>query len=269
MYMVNQIDNDFNLFQPTETDRADLLAKLSDDIIVSNIEGQLKSNMLNSAAYNDMLAIFEERFQFISQFYPEDEVILERCKEIKKSIYKKIYDAITERFSITSELDNNQESDDFFFYTRELYNFLILKYKSNLVSFFVSYLYKNKKELVKNYVNVEEKKDLMFKSLKKSLSNNESILLLYYIEEIISNFTQYSDDPESIVEEVISTDEYEATNYAMKELLVENKFDTYLEKMFIGEFFKPINDEEYQYDLYSTIRNDLITLLKHDESKKG
>jgi len=108
----------------------------------------------------------------------------------------------------------------------------------------------------------------MFKSLKKSLSNPDNITLLYNIEEIIENISQYNDEPESIVEEIISTDEYEATNFAMKELLVENKFNTYLEKMFIEEYFKPINDDDFKYDLYSSIRIDLITLLRHEESRK-
>ena len=267
--MVKEINENFNLFQPTETDRADLLAKLSDDILIANIEEQLKSTMINSATYNDMLAVFENRFQFITKFYPEDEIIIERCKDIKKSIYKKIYEEITERFSISSELDNNMDSDDFYFYTRELYNFLILKYKNNLIDFFVSYLYKNKKKLVKEYINEEEKKDLMFKSLKKTLDDNENILLLYYVEDIINNFAQYTDEPEDIIEEIISTDLYEATNFAMKELLIENRFNTFIEKTFTEEFLKPICDEEFQYDLYSTIRNNLMTLLKHEESQKG
>jgi uncharacterized protein YbcC (UPF0753/DUF2309 family) len=145
----------------------------------------------------------------------------------------------------------------------------VLKYKTNLTHFFVSYIYSNKKELIKEYNNEEEKKDLMFRSLKKVLSNSENITLLYYIEDIIRNFAQYNDEPEIIIEEIISTDEYEATNFAMKELLVENRFNTFLDKSFVGEFLKPVEDEEFQYDLYSTIRNDLIVLLKHEESKKG
>ena len=102
-----------------------------------------------------------------------------------------------------------------------------------------------------------------------TITNNDNILLLYYVEEIIKNFAQYNDEPEFIVEEIISTDEFEATNFAMKELLIESRFNTYLEKTFISEFFKPLEDEEYQYDIYSTIRNDLIILLKHEENKKG
>jgi len=262
--MVQEVNTDFSLFQPTETDREELLSKLSDDVLMSNIEEQLDSSLINSASYNDMLSVFEDRFQFISQFYPNDENMIERCKEIKKNIYKEIYESITTRFSITSEIGENLDSDDFFFYTRELYNFFILKYKSNLTSFFVSYLYGHKKELIKEYDTEEEKKDLVYRSLKKSLSNNDDIALLYNMETIIENYSQNEDEPEFIIEEVISTDEYEATNFAMKELLIDNKFNTFVEKTFIEEFFKPLFDEELKYDMYSNIRNDLIVLLKHE-----
>jgi len=262
--MLNEIDTEFNLFQPTETDREDLLSKLSDDVLMANIDEQLNGVMINSVSHNNMLSIFEERLQFISQFYPEDENMLERCKNIKKNIYKKIYESITTRFSITSELGEDLDRDSFYFYTRELYNFFILKYKTNLINFFVSYLYSNKKELIKEFDNDEEKKDLMYRSLKKTLSNNDDVLLLYYMETIIENFTQNHDEPEFIIEEIISTEEYEATNFSMKELLLENKFNTSLEKMFIEEFFKPLLDEELKYDMYSNIRNDLVTLLKHE-----
>jgi len=261
--MIRQVDDEFNLFQPTETERAELLAKLSDEVLLTNIEEQLKNPFINSVSYNDMLSIFDNRYDFIMQFYPEDESIIERCKDIKKNIYSKIYNVITTRFSITSDLNEIIGTDDFYFYTRELYNFFILKYRTNLVNFFISYLYSHKKDLVKEYENEEEKKDLMYRSLKKNLNNNEDILLLYYMENIINDFSQNEDEPEFIVEEIISTDEYEATNFAMKELLIDNRFNTTLEKMFIGEFFKPLNDEEFQYDIYSSIRNDLITLLKH------
>jgi len=262
--MIQQIDSEFSLFQPTETDREDLLSKLSDDVLMTNIDEQLNGLMINSVSHNNMLSIFEERFQFITQFYPEDENMIERCKEIKKNIYKKIYDNITSRFSITSELGENFGSDDFYFYTRELYNFFILKYKTNLISFFVSYLYGHKKELIKEFENDEEKKDLMYRNLKKNLNNTDDVLLVYHMESIIENFSQNEDEPEFIIEEIISTDEYEATNFAMKELLVDNKFNTFLEKTFIEEFFKPLLDEELQYEMYSSIRNDLVTLLKHE-----
>jgi len=262
--MLQQIDTEFNLFQPTETDREELLSKLSDDILMANIQEQLDGSTINSVSYNDMLSIFDERFQFISQFYPEDENMLNRCKEIKKNIYKEIYNSIVTKFSITSELSDNYENDEFYFYTKELYNFFILKYKANLISFFVSYLYNNKKEVIREYETEEEKKDLMYRSLKKSLTNNDDILLLYHMETIIDNFVQNEDEPETVIEEIISTDEYEATNFAMKELLVENKFNTFIEKMFIEEFFKPLFNDELKYDMYSNIRNDLVTLLKHE-----
>jgi len=262
--MLQQVDTEFSLFQPTETDREDLLSKLSDDVLMANIDEQLTGVMINSISHNDMLSIFEERFQYISQFYPEDENMIERCKEIRKNIYKKIYESITSRFSITSELADNSDSDDFYFYTREFYNFFILKYKANLISFFVSYLYNHKKELIKEFESDEEKKDLMYRSLKKSLTNNDDILLLYHMETIIENFSQNEDEPEFVIEEIVSTEEYEATNFAIKEILLQNKFNTFLEKMFIEEFFKPLLDDELKYDMYSSIRNDLVTLLKHE-----
>ena len=102
--MIQQVDNDFSLFQPTEVDRAELLAKLSDDVLMANIEEQLNGSIVNSMSYNDMLSVFEDRFQFILKFYPDDESILERCKEIRKDIYKKIYESIISKFSISSEL---------------------------------------------------------------------------------------------------------------------------------------------------------------------
>jgi len=262
--MVQQLDNEFNLFQPTETEREELLSKLSDDVLMTNIDEQLNGILISSVSHNNMLSIFDERFQYITQFYPEDENMIERCKEIKKNIYKKIYDSITTRFSITSDLDDKLDSDDFYFYTKELYNFFILKYKTNITNFFVSYLYGHKKELIREFENDEEKKDLMYRSLKKSLNNNDDVLLLYNMENIIEDFSNNEDEPEFVIEEIISTDEYEATNFAMKELLVENKFNTFLEKTFIEEFFKPLFNDELKYDMYSSIRNDLVTLLKHE-----
>lgn len=260
------MENNFDTFVISDCERDEISSKLSDEIIISNIRDQLNSPILLNSADNNILKYFDERYDYIVKAYSSDKTLIDNCKEIRKNIYTEICNKIIERFNITTSLLDFTDSDDFYFYVRELYRFFIINYKINLISFFKNYIISNKKELIKNYKGESDKKDLSFKSLKNLFKSNDNIFVVYNYENIINDFINMNEDYEIIFKSLIETDPFELTLHSIDELIMENKFDTYINgPKFLKEFFKPILDINTKEDILSPIRADLISELASKE----
>lgn len=262
-----EYDKSFDYFDQTESEREELASKLSDEIIVANIREQLASPMLNSTLNNNVLKYFNERYDYITRMYCDDLKLIQICKTIRKNIYVEIFNEITRRFSIGTNLDDYSDNEDFYFYVNEMYIFFVINYKTNLINFFKSYIYNNKKEIIKQFKNNSEKKDLLFKSLKKTFGDSDDIHLIYNLEEIIRSYIELNtSDFEIIFDTIIEQDPYELNLHTINSLILENKFDTYLNgNLFVSEFFKPFNNNELKYELIASIRNELFILIREGD----
>ena len=255
-------NNIYDNFIISDCERDEISSKLSDEIIITNIRDQLDSPILLNSIDNNILKYFDERYDYIIKTYADDKTLIDNCKEIRKGIYTEICNKIIERYSITTSLLDNTDNEDFYFYVRELYRFFIINYKDNLVNFFKSYIISNRKELIKNYKTSSDKKDLTFKSLKLLFKNNDNIFIVYSYENIIQDFIEVNEDFEIVFKTLIETDPYELTFHSIEELIIDNKFDTYINgPKFLKEFFKPILNINTKEEILSPIRTDLITEL--------
>lgn len=261
--MAIERDIDYDMFQQTETERHEITSKLSDDIILVNIREQLTQPLIDAIIPNNVLEIFNGRYTFIKSYYEDDQPLIDRCKNIRKNIYTDICIRICDRFGIATSLLDNTDTEDFYVYVNAMYNFFIINHKKNLINFFIDYIKTNKKDLIKNFKNNSEKKDLMFKSLKKSLGDSDNIHIIYNIENIIDSYINMNDSEfDIILETIINTDEFEITNNTIKELFAESRFNTFLSVKFIEEFFRPLQLEDYRYEIITNIRNEIVTLFK-------
>jgi hypothetical protein len=257
---IEEFDSD-NIFELTESEQNEITSKLSDELIISNIREQMKATISESLIPNDILNVFNERYDFIVRYYADDNSLVTKCKNIRRNIYTEIFNTIKERFQFESKL--NEENEDFYFCTKELYLFFVVNYRFNLIKFFTKFITDHSKELVKEYKSSEHKKDLMFKSLKKTIKNQDNIYIVYNIDNIIGDFIEvFNENGEDVISDIVNTDIYELNYNTINELFIENKYETYINNQFPQIFFKPLVDEETRHDIIAEIRNNLIMYYK-------
>lgn len=258
------LEEDNEYWLRNDDDVRNIASELSDDIILQTIYEQIDNNLRINE--NDILANFENRYQYILMFYGNDKKIIETCKKIRNNIYTKILEKICNKLDISTNLLTDEflnHSDEFYFYVKCFYEFFILKYKENICNLFVNYLYNNRDTLVENYKNsIENKNDLLIKSLKKVFDNSNDAYLIYLAETIVVDYINNELTSEDLINEITNTDPYELTNASIKELLIDNKFETYCGNSFVNNFFNPLKDEEYRYDLLIEIKFALVNLIK-------
>jgi hypothetical protein len=256
----------------TEYEKNELSAKLSDEVIITSIMDQINKPILTEVVPNNVLNIFNERYTFITRFYPNNEDLISKCKFARTNLYKKVLKAILTKFDITSELesymDDNPDDETVYDCIESLYTFFILYYKENLSLFLTTYIKNSEESLISNYRNESNKKDLMFKSLKKVLGNSDSIHIIYNLDGIINSLVETFNQGEFIIHTIIETDIFKFDYAYIKELLIENRFDTYINTSFTDNFFKPLKDEDYKYELLTPIRNSLIMNYKQDKKEE-
>lgn len=265
--LINETD-DNEFWLSNDDDVRDLCSQLSDDILLQTIYEQIESNL--NINPNDILYNFNERYHYILVFYGNDERILKNIKELKKKIYLKILDKLCNKFDFTTELNNEDisaDSTNLYLYTDAFYNFFILNYRENIIDFFTNYLFENAETLIENYKNtIENKNDLMIKSLKKSFHNSIYAYLLYLTETIILDYINNDILVEDLIKDFTDMDEYEYNKAIIRLIFLKNKYNTYAGSDFINRFFAPLKNEEYRLNILIEIKSNLVNLIKIKEA---
>lgn len=250
------METDYMGFEPTSTEISEELAKLSDKVIINNLVEQIDKVFENKISEEtDILSIFDERYKNILILYADNSNVLEACKMIRYDLYIKIASKIIEQFKINTNILDEVNRVGFYDYIREMYNFFILRYRNNLRHYFFN-LYTNHLRDYKNEITAEDKENNKFKRYNKILKDENKAYLLIHLEEIIAEEVTLEVDPLDIISDIISVDEYELTNTYMKKMLIDNEFDTYIDREFREAFFKFFDDSDNTYDMsiYLTIK---------------
>lgn len=259
--MNNNVEKDFEGYEPTSTEVSEELSKLSDKVLLMTIIEQIDNIFENKISNEtDILNIFDERYDAIKLLYNDNDSILECCNAIKYDIYLKIATKIIDKFKINTDLLNyaSDNSSDFYDMVREMYHFFILKYKENLKLYFKK-LYLSDKTDFSTSATKTDKEDFKYKQIKKVIPDNPSrCFLIYNLENILREEVEKEIDPLDIIEEIVSFDEYEITNIFIKNLILNNKYDTYVDRDFKEAFFGYLENEDNLYDLSIYLTNELM-----------
>ena len=147
-----------------------------------------------------------------------------------------------------------------YFITSVLYEFLILNYTENVKTFVINYINANKKSLSKNYTKI---KNLDTTSLKKTLRNENDIIMIANIYDIVENIINIDFSISDICKIIIETDMHEYNNYFINKYFVEEQL--LVSDSFKDNFLSILNKNN---DKYYKIISDIQLELLQNATKK-
>jgi hypothetical protein len=242
----------------------EVLSRLSDALLIDNLEEQLNTVVLTSLNPTNFLSIFDDRYNYLTQvkFINNDDA-KGKFLSIKTRIYSEVKNGIENKFDISSNLDPEYiVPSNYYFYIKKLYEFFVIDYRRNLIQFFQNYLIQNKAELVKNYKATTDKKDLGVSSLRKTFNKMDDVIILYNFEEIITDAISHIEDPLFIIETIVNSDPDEAINHTINELFVDGIEESLLGVRFASKFFSCLQDEEYSPELMADIKGSFLKTIQ-------
>lgn len=253
----NDSDIIHNMVTPREKDL--FIENLSDDLLLENIFSQIDKVLLDGFSPTNFLDIFEKRYNYLYHKFSEDPDTIDVIMKIKEDIYKRVYDKIKEKFKIDFSLDGmslNLSCSTI----NGIYQFFILNYKQNLLTFFTEYIQQEKKNLTEICT---KKKNIDLNSFKKQYKNKIDAMVLANTFEIVDLIVDSEFEPNFIVETIIESDPYEFANFSVSNLL--KKPENTLSDEFSERFFSIIKKKETKY---TTIMNELLLRLLKEFPKK-
>jgi hypothetical protein len=247
-------------YEKTESERELLLNKLSDNLILVGMMEQLESKDLPQRMTN-FLQIFDDKFSYISIKHEDDQDLMDVINKIKLEFYIDLCNSISAKFDIETNFDLDiMPLQNFYFYVRKMYEFFVLEYRNNLITFFTKYIYENKSELLKVYKPITDKTDLSVGSIRKTASLDGTIII-YNLDKIIAGIPSVIHDNVFIIEEIINDEPDETANLVIHELFIDAKEESNLGINFVDKFFEPLFNEELKFSINVEIEARLLKLL--------
>lgn len=143
----------------------EVLSDLPIDLIRENIFKQIEEphNETNN------IEIVLEKLEYVTSIY-QDQDTLFQVKDVKQEFLYSILNHICKEYDLDCNVDED-DLDELEEITCALYDALIIHYKKNMSKFFLNYILDNKDDLVKEYQEFIEKRDLSGLSYKESNTN--------------------------------------------------------------------------------------------------
>lgn len=234
----------------TESDFSEVLAEIPSSLVLINLKEQIKCPLVSPM---DLLSIFLDKCDLIREEYTDDSESTQQLNTLMFNFLTEVLDMIEDEYSLFINInrDNLQDLRDA---TQSLYKILILKYKKNLVKFFLKYIMKNKRMLAEEF-GMGNSKDLTSLSMKKGLQikNKENVSIISNLPLIFRNITSYQIEVGPIEFLELSGAEKYYEGYLMKEMFMIGK---------IGGSFVPkimeLMEEHYESEIFSEVRFKLI-----------
>ena len=229
-----------------------ILMNLTDELLIENITEQIKKPHTIFYEKTNFIDVFEERFKYICERFKDTPDLIASVKEARVSFYQKIYKLISTKFDFV--LDDFEENLNMYLITKVLYEFLILNYTENVKTFVINYINSNKKSLSKNYTKI---KNLDTTTLKKTLRNENDIIVIANIYDIVENIINIDFSIEDICKIIIESDIHEYNNYFINKYFVEEHL--LVSDSFKDKFLSILNkSNEKYYKIISEIQLELL-----------
>lgn len=171
-----------------------ILENIGDEMITDMIKTQLDSPF-NHLILEDYLEILDNKRDDLLKVYSEDSDAMAEFNNYENTIYIMIADAARNRYGI----EINAESSDVTYklIVKNIYRVLYLDYKNTIVTLFTSYIFKNRKGEIQEWI--ESKKDISSSSAKKTFKDIREALIMSNLPIIIERLcTQYVEDDQVV-----------------------------------------------------------------------
>jgi len=246
-----------------DNENSSLFLTMSNKLIMDAFIEQFNNRNCKIIKLPNILDFMDEKFKFLKSTFNEneDKTAIDELNKIEISLYYKILDLFNEKLDLTyNDLFYNENIffDELKILVNNLYEFFILDYADNIKNLILSYISENYKELVNQYKQTLNKKDLEYSINKKEININSFIIsknLKPIIKQIIN---EMNSDNMRIINLITSYEKNEANYIYIKELFKSNK-------CIIGEnfdelFFEVILDKENLSILITNIQEVLLKL---------
>lgn len=246
-----------------QTEKDEIIHYLSDNLLINNLKTQLSNTLDKVVADNNVLKVIDERYQYISLRYKDNKDIMDSIYKNREEIYELVLKEIEEKFGLVSNLTKEYTlPHNYYSYIYNLYDFFIINYKKNLETFFLQYILENRNDIVKNYRIKTDKKDLEVINSRKIIEEYEDTVILYNISEIIDTIINGLEESEFVISLITEEDPFESVNNGIKELLIDGVEESTMDCDFCHNFFSPLKDDSYRYDIINSIKDRYFKLIK-------
>lgn len=208
-----------NFFSDTEIN--EIINYLSYELILDNLRKQIGEEDARTYGKVNYLEIFNDKFNYIVLNYNSNQEIMNKLNLLRDEFYSTVLEEIQDKFGFKLKFKDILLKEEFYGIIDCLYSFFIIEIGENLKNFFVNYIRKEYKNILRNFRNQINFKDLYFSLLKKKY-NKENSIILYSINKIPTIIEiQFIED---FIDLIIKDDEDEYNNFIINKLFNTEEF---------------------------------------------
>lgn len=176
------------------TEIEEFLADAPTGLLLENIRSQITDNFCSVNYIN----VYSDKLNVIEDSIEDDSDLKRLVNDYRNSFFSKVLDIIDEKFSVRGIIDYNdpRETEEI---ATDLYEFLIVDIRKNLVRFFYNFIVENKKRIIEDLQIAKPKKDVVTNQAKKTLKGND-IKIISNIYEVVNYISDMNLDNEEFIE---------------------------------------------------------------------
>lgn len=267
---LNDIENTNNNEFLTKKEINGIFYMLSDELVFKSLKDQILNVFNMDVKFLDSITVdyykfFKSKFDFIEKNYSKNDIVMQRLNKIKSDFYYKILGYLKEVYNFDIEFSQSLLNDEIYNIIEMMYYFLIINFKKNITFYTFKYIMKEKKNLIKTYKPLTNKKGLAFSFFKKQFSMDDSIIITN-LNDIINSIEIVS--LQDFIKIVTDEDPDELNNFYMRELFLLP--DTYAgigidNKAIVNKMKNYIKDNS---SLKINVKSKILDLLEKQQKLK-
>ena len=273
--IITDDNNDSNLLY----DITDRIFELRDQLSLDIISKNIIENIDNPVTYRTINYVtkFKENYNRIKEenlFSNDLEIINEYFAELSQLILTKL----SLKFNVTIGNNINDDTvmdiDSYIDKLETMYEFFVVRRYDNIRDYFKVQLLKNKINFVEKYKNVLEEnnahEDIFFNINKKKFSDPVASIIIYYVDDIVSDIQSNIVSAYDFFKDIISLDLFEEYNNRMNDMIINFGNDLMIlnDTEAVNQYLSILNDKEIRI----TLENDILATILDDStlsSKNG
>lgn len=273
--IITDDNNDSNLLY----DITDRIFELRDQLSLDIISKNIIENIDNPVTYRTINYVtkFKENYNRIKEenlFSNDLEIINEYFAELSQLILTKL----SLKFNVTIGNNINDDTvmdiDSYIDKLETMYEFFVVRRYDNIRDYFKVQLLKNKINFVEKYKNILEEnnahEDIFFNINKKKFSDPVASIIIYYVDDIVSDIQSNIVSAYDFFKDIISLDLFEEYNNRMNDMIINFGNDLMIlnDTEAVNQYLSILNDKEIRI----TLENDILATILDDStlsSKNG
>ena len=258
--LVVVLEKNDNLEYAREEEYKEVMAVVSEDIVLSNIIDQIKDLKNLDTIYNrtSLFDFFEERLNFLYSKYSDDSIKMNEVTLLANSISDSIIYEIGKTIGIDFEISEDAIlTETKLQYAKSLYNFFVVDIAEKLEVMTFNYIIKYKDTFrdLFSTLNKDDKKNFSYTYLKNSI-DNEYTPMIFHMNDILDTI-EIPHNEEFI--EMIVKDDPEIDNYFIQKIIIDNQFVEINHKCNFVDTFKQLITTNN--NLIRNVKNKLVNTL--------